>query len=199
MRLYRKGQTNFLANPIYIYTYTQWNLSHRKNEILSFAATWWGLENILLRRVSQTKTHITYHFFTESRKIIQANLCMKQIYKHRKQLVCTKREREVGKGYIRNRGLTDTNFIQKIDKQKGFTILIRELYLISYNNLWKVLWYISAYVCMYMSLSLSLSLYIYISEWSEVATHASILAWEISWTEETGGLKSMGLQSVGHN
>ena len=101
---------------------------------------------------------------------------MKQIYKHRKQLVCTKREREVGKGYIRNRGLTDTNFIQKIDKQKGFTILIRELYLISYNNLWKVLWYISAYVCMYMSLSLSLSLYIFISEWSEVATHASILA-----------------------
>ena len=30
-----------------------------------------------------------------------------------------------------------------------------------------------------------------------MATHPSILAWRIPWTEETGG--SMGLQSVGHN
>ena len=28
-----------------------------------------------------------------------------------------------------------------------------------------------------------------------VATHSSILAWEIPWTEEPGGLQSMGLQS----
>ena len=28
----------------------------------------------------------------------------------------------------------------------------------------------------------------------EMATHSSILAWEISWTEELGGLQSMGLQ-----
>ena len=27
-----------------------------------------------------------------------------------------------------------------------------------------------------------------------MATHYSILAWEISWTEEPGGLQSMGLQ-----
>ena len=26
----------------------------------------------------------------------------------------------------------------------------------------------------------------------EAATHSSILAWEISWTEESGGLESMG-------
>ena len=26
----------------------------------------------------------------------------------------------------------------------------------------------------------------------EMATHSSILAWEISWTEEPGGLQSMG-------
>ena len=30
-------------------------------------------------------------------------------------------------------------------------------------------------------------------------THSSILAWEILWTEEPGGLQSMGLQRVGHN
>ena len=29
----------------------------------------------------------------------------------------------------------------------------------------------------------------------EMATHSSILAWRIPWTEETGGLQSMGSQS----
>ena len=33
----------------------------------------------------------------------------------------------------------------------------------------------------------------------EMATHASILAWRIPWTEEPGGLQSRGLQRVGHN
>ena len=32
----------------------------------------------------------------------------------------------------------------------------------------------------------------------EMATHSSILAWRILWTEEPGGLQSMGLQGVGH-
>ena len=33
----------------------------------------------------------------------------------------------------------------------------------------------------------------------EMATHSSILAWEISWTEEPGGLQSMGSQRVRHD
>ena len=33
----------------------------------------------------------------------------------------------------------------------------------------------------------------------EMATHSSVLAWEILWTEEPGGLQSMGLQRVQHN
>ena len=32
-----------------------------------------------------------------------------------------------------------------------------------------------------------------------MATHSSILALEISWTEEPGGLQVMGLQRVGHD
>ena len=32
-----------------------------------------------------------------------------------------------------------------------------------------------------------------------MATHSSILAWRIPWTEEPGGLQSKGLQRVGHN
>ena len=31
------------------------------------------------------------------------------------------------------------------------------------------------------------------------ATHSSILAWRIPWTEEPGGPQSIGLQRVGHN
>ena len=33
----------------------------------------------------------------------------------------------------------------------------------------------------------------------EIATHSSILAWAIPWTEEPGGLQSMGLQRVRHD
>ena len=33
----------------------------------------------------------------------------------------------------------------------------------------------------------------------EMATHSSILAWEIPWTEEPGGLQSMGLKRVGRD
>ena len=32
-----------------------------------------------------------------------------------------------------------------------------------------------------------------------ILTHSSILAWRIPWTEEPGGLQSMGLQRVGHD
>ena len=32
-----------------------------------------------------------------------------------------------------------------------------------------------------------------------MATHSSILAWEIPWTEKPGGLQSMGLQRVRHD
>ena len=33
----------------------------------------------------------------------------------------------------------------------------------------------------------------------EVATHSSILAWRIPWTEEPGELQSTGSQRVGHD
>ena len=32
-----------------------------------------------------------------------------------------------------------------------------------------------------------------------MAAHRSILAWRIPWTEEPGGLQSMGSQRVGHD
>ena len=34
---------------------------------------------------------------------------------------------------------------------------------------------------------------------NKMATHSSILAWKIPWTEELGGLQSMGLQRISHD
>ena len=33
----------------------------------------------------------------------------------------------------------------------------------------------------------------------EMATHSSFLAWRMPWTEEPGGLQSLGSQRVGHD
>ena len=33
----------------------------------------------------------------------------------------------------------------------------------------------------------------------EMATHSSVLAWQIPWMEEPGRLQSMGSQRVGHD
>ena len=33
----------------------------------------------------------------------------------------------------------------------------------------------------------------------DMATHSSILAWRIPWTEESGGLQSMGLRRARHD
>ena len=37
------------------------------------------------------------------------------------------------------------------------------------------------------------------SPWRRAWKQSSILAWRIPWTEEPGGLQSMGLHRVGHN
>ena len=34
---------------------------------------------------------------------------------------------------------------------------------------------------------------------NEMATHSSILAWKVPWTEQSGGLHSMGSQRARHN
>ena len=34
---------------------------------------------------------------------------------------------------------------------------------------------------------------------NEMVIHSSILAWRIPWTEDPGGLQSVGLQRVGHD
>ena len=45
--------------------------------------------------------------------------------------------------------------------------------------------------------ALVFSVVMYGCEEKAVASHSSTLAWKIPWTEETGGLQSIGLQRVG--
>ena len=55
-----------------------------------------------------------------------------------------------------------------------------------------------AVVLWYIHLKIIIELY---TLWSEkaVATHSSTLAWKVPWTEEPGGLQSMGSLRVRHD
>ena len=55
---------------------------------------------------------------------------------------------------------------------------------------------------MYQKIKTKLSsFYMYLKSFLEkaMAPHSSTLAWKIPWTEEPGGLQSMGLLRVGHD
>ena len=46
-------------------------------------------------------------------------------------------------------------------------------------------------ICIYLHIVSDIYIYIYIME-KGIATHSSILAWRIPWTEDPGELESMG-------
>ena len=84
---------------VYIYIHNGILLSHKKNELMLFAATWMDLEIIILSEVSQTKTNIVWYcLYVESKKNDTENLFTKQksTHGHRKQIYGTKGEREGG-------------------------------------------------------------------------------------------------------
>ena len=58
---------NVLYIHIYVDTPTQWSISHKKNEIIAFAATRKDLEITILSEVARKrKTNTIYHLYVES-------------------------------------------------------------------------------------------------------------------------------------
>ena len=63
-----------------VHIYSGILLSHKKNEIMPFVATWMNLDIVILSEVSQTQKD-KYHMiliYVESKKKIQINLFTKQ-------------------------------------------------------------------------------------------------------------------------
>ena len=70
-----------------------------------------------------------------------------------------------------------------------FKIAVEYFFSNFFPELFEFVFFLSP-ICMYIwSISLE----------EEMATHSSILAWEIPWTEESGRLQSTGLQRVRHD
>ena len=68
-----------IKKMLYIYIYILEYYSAMKNEIMPFAATWMGIETVLLSKVRQRKISIIcYQLNVESLKIVRLNLSTKQ-------------------------------------------------------------------------------------------------------------------------
>ena len=69
---------------IYTYIYTYIHISHKNNDILPFATTWFGLEGIMLSEISQRKRNtILYHLYVRSKKQNKLTTITKQKQTHR--------------------------------------------------------------------------------------------------------------------
>ena len=56
---------------------TQWNTSHKRNEVMLFAATWIDLEIIILSEVNQTKINNDISYMENLKQMVQMNLFTK--------------------------------------------------------------------------------------------------------------------------
>ena len=69
----------------------------------------------------------------------------------------------------------------------------------------KIKHYLGTYICVYIWMYVCVCIYIYICITTllilekVMATHSSVPAWRIPWTEQPGGLRSMGSHRVRHD
>ena len=73
---------------IYMYTHNGILLSHKKNEIMPFVATWIDLENIMFSEISQmTKANIFCITYMWNLKITQMDIYAKQTHRYRRKKI----------------------------------------------------------------------------------------------------------------
>ena len=90
--------------------------------------------------------------------------------------------------------------------ESRWSVLIWELFVSIISSLICIIWDCTTVSSVHRKTSTSLGMQKRFNPWvgkipleEETAIHTSILAWEIPWTEEPGGLQSMGSQRVRHD
>ena len=84
--------------------YIQWNISHKKKEILLFATTW------MVRKVTQTKTNtVLFHLYVKS--TTNCEYYKKNTLRHRKQTSGYQWREGSREGQDRSRGLRATKLL----------------------------------------------------------------------------------------
>ena len=90
--------------------------------------------------------------------------------------------------------------------ESRWSVLIWELFVSIISSLICIIWDCTTVSSVHRKTSTSRGMQKRFNPWvgkipleEEIAIHTSILAWEIPWTEEPGGLQSMGSQRVRHD
>ena len=99
----------WIKNMWYMYM-VEYYSALKKNEIMPFAATWMGLEIIILREARKRKNTLWYHLWVESKMLHKWHYLWNRIRPTDRTDLRLPRGSEVGKGRTGSLGFADTNY-----------------------------------------------------------------------------------------
>ena len=100
-------------------------------------------------------------------------------------------------------GITSISFVHSDASYVSLDFTFQDFWLYVSDHTFVVIWIMQVFFvqffCVFLPPSASVRSIPLLSFIVEMATHSSILAWKIPWTDEPGRLPSMGSQRVGHD